>query len=438
MESSALRERLQMLAESHPRLAVRHRARVVLLTLDGLSSAQVAAQVGLSTGQVRRLRNHWRTRGMAIFPQEEAGEGGLLKGDSPPEEAAPPERASVATPPQADAPSGGPVSSEDPTSWVSRFRLGLEDPPPIIFNPDTPMGVAGQRILQRHFALMLRNEAGTREGKDIEALHDMRVATRRMRAALRIFAPFYRRRAQRKLAKALRTAGRALGKVRDWDVFLENARHYQAEMSPHTDFDVLLADWQAQRDIAQVQLRAWLAGNAYASLVAQLESFTQTPPIRNLPPEIPQHVRAVVPSLVYARLGNMLAYEPFLSKADVAQLHALRIAAKRLRYTLEFFSDVLGEESTAVIKAIKCLQDHLGALNDADVACTRLTHMLSTWDESQHAHPLPERYSPYALAEYLAFCHQKRHELLATFPQVWESVLTSDWKRSLALAIAAL
>ncbi len=415
MENSALRERLQMLAESHPRLAVQRRARVVLLTLDGLSSAQVAAQVGLSTGQVRRLRNHWRTRGMAIFPQEEAGERRPLKEDSPPEEAAPPEKASAPTPPQADAPSGVPVSSEEPTSWVSRFRLGREEPPPIVFSPDTPMGVAGQRILQHHFALMLRNEAGTREGKDIEALHDMRVATRRMRAALRVFAPFYRRRAQRKLSKALRTAGRALGKVRDWDVFLENARHYQAERSPHADFDVLLADWQAQRDIAQVQLRVWLSGKAYASLVAHLESFTQTPPVRNL-----------------------LAYEPFLSKADVTQLHALRIAAKRLRYTLEFFSDVFGEESTAVIKTIKRLQDHLGALNDADVACTRLTHMLSTWDETQHAHPLPERYSPYALAEYLAFCHQKRHELLTTFPQAWESLLTSDWKRSLALAIAAL
>ena len=438
MESSVLRERLQTLAESHPRLAIRHRARVVLLTLDGLPTAQIAAQVGLSTGQVRRLRNHWRTRGMAIFPQEEAGERRPPKGSPPSEEAAPPEKASAPTPLQADDPSGGPVSSKESTSWVSRFRLGLEKPPPIVFDSETPMSVAGQRILQRHFALMLRNEAGTREGKDIEALHDMRVATRRMRAALRVFAPFYRRRAQRKLAKALRTAGRALGKVRDWDVFLENARHYQAEMSPQTDFDVLLAEWQAQRDMAQVQLRAWLSGKAYASLVAHLEPFIQEPPVHNLPPKIPQHVRTVVPSLVYARLGNMLAYEPFLSKVDVTQLHVLRSATKRLRYTLEFFSGVLGEESAAVIKVIKRLQDHLGALNDADVACRRLTHMLSTWDETQHTRSLPERYSPYALAEYLAFSHQKRHEWLTTFPQTWESLLTPDWKRRLALAIAAL
>ncbi len=438
MEDSALREHLQTLVESHPRLSVQRRARVVLLTLDGLSAAQIAVQVGLSTGQVRRLRNHWRTRGMAIFPQEEAGERRPPKGESPPEEAAPPERSSVPSPLQADDPSGGPVPSEDPPSWVSRFRLGLEKPPPITFDPDTPMGVVGQRILQHHFALMLRNEAGTREGKDIEALHDMRVATRRMRAALRVFAPFYRRRTQRKLAKSLRTAGRALGKVRDWDVFLENARRYQAEMSPQADFEALLADWQAQRDIAQVQLRAWLSGKAYASLVARLESFIQEPPVRDLPPNMPQHVRTVVPSLVYARLSNMLAYESLLSTADVTQLHALRIAAKRLRYTLEFFSDVLGEESTAVIEVIKRLQDHLGALNDANVACTRLTHMLSTWDETQRTHPLPEHYSPYALAEYLAFSHQKRHEWLATFPQTWESLLTPDWKRSLALAIAAL
>jgi hypothetical protein len=54
-----------------------------------------------------------------------------------------------------------------------------------------PMAEAGRKILRYHFAEMLHNEAGTVLGEDIEALHDMRVATRRMRAAFGVFADAY-------------------------------------------------------------------------------------------------------------------------------------------------------------------------------------------------------------------------------------------------------
>ena len=54
--------------------------------------------------------------------------------------------------------------------------------------------------------------------------------------------------------------------------------------------------------------------------------------------------------------------------ADVTTLHDLRIAAKWLRYTLEFVREALGRESAPVIERVVALQDHLGWLHDADVA----------------------------------------------------------------------
>ena len=73
-----------------------------------------------------------------------------------------------------------------------------------------------------HLARMLHFEAGTRSGEDIEDLHRMRVATRRMRAAWRVFDGAYRRKVQRRYVRELRAHRRALGEVRDIDVLLED------------------------------------------------------------------------------------------------------------------------------------------------------------------------------------------------------------------------
>src|SRR5690606_30776478 len=84
--------------------------------------------------------------------------------------------------------------------------------------PDDPMSEAGRKILRFHFRRMLRQESGARQGDDPEAVHDMRVATRRLRAALRVFGPYYDPGVIHPLDRGLRRAGRALGAVRDLDV----------------------------------------------------------------------------------------------------------------------------------------------------------------------------------------------------------------------------
>ncbi|GAB4528192.1 MAG: hypothetical protein Fur0018_14170 [Anaerolineales bacterium] len=419
------RIRLQALAENHPRLAVRRRARIVLLTLDGWPTTRIASEVGLSIGQVRRLRNHWHTRGMEIFPEDPP-----LKDISAPKKSRRERPHEEAVTPTASAP-----------SWVERLRTGLDAPSPIVFEAHAPMTVAGHAILRHHFGWMLKNEAGTCAGMDIEALHDMRVATRRMRAAVRIFTPFYRRKAVRNLRNPLRSAGHALGLVRDWDVFLANAARYQKNEAPKDDFEAVLADWRTQRDAAQTHLQAWLTGENYPRLVTRMAAFLEAQPGRKLPAASPSHVHTAVPGLIYACYGEMLAYEPLLPQASLIELHALRIAIKRVRYALEFFACVLGEETGAVISTLKALQDHLGALNDADVACQRITNMLTDWDKHQRTlpgtQPPPQR-NPQAALAYLSYCYQQRQQLLASFPQTWHTLLTPEWKRTLALTIAAL
>ena len=94
--------------------------------------------------------------------------------------------------------------------------------------PDEAMSEAGRKAMYTHFLKMLANEAGTRLGEDIEALHDMRVSTRRMRAAYRIFADYYDPKIFAPFNKGLRRTGAMLGAVRDLDVLLEKAEAWQA------------------------------------------------------------------------------------------------------------------------------------------------------------------------------------------------------------------
>ncbi|HRL14208.1 MAG TPA: CHAD domain-containing protein, partial [Aggregatilineales bacterium] len=94
--------------------------------------------------------------------------------------------------------------------------------------PTDQMSEAGRKIVLRDFVEMLRREAGSILGEDSEEVHKMRVATRRMRSASRLFEPYYRGKVIRPLTDGLRRTARTLGAVRDLDVLLEDLARIRA------------------------------------------------------------------------------------------------------------------------------------------------------------------------------------------------------------------
>jgi len=105
-------------------------------------------------------------------------------------------------------------------------------------------------------------------------------------------------------------------------------------------------------------------------------------PIHGLIPEAPLAVNAAL--IVGTRLNEMLAFAPFISDAEsVYELHQMRIAAKRLRYTMELFQQIYAPNPdfaarfSAALETVKALQDHLGFLHDADVLVPQLTAHLT-------------------------------------------------------------
>jgi CHAD domain-containing protein len=307
-----------------------------------------------------------------------------------------------------------------------------------------PLAEAGRKVWRYQLAHMLLHEPGTLLGEDIEELHDMRVATRRLRAAFDVFAPAFLPKVLKKHLKGLRQTGRALGKVRDLDVFLDKARRYQETLSAEQrpDLEPLLKAWEDCRETARQELVAYLQSSRYQACKEKFYAFVSTPGA-GVPPylaerPVPYLVREAAPALIYARLAGVRAFDVILHQATLEQFHALRIEFKKLRYTLEYFREVLGEDVTVVINEIKKLQDHLGDLNDAHVACGILRDFLAQWDALQAQKPVAERHNPEPVLAYLSYQYAERQRLMLTFQVAWAHFNRPRLREKLAKAIAVL
>lgn len=316
-----------------------------------------------------------------------------------------------------------------------------------------PMSEAGRKVFRFHFQRMLHNEPGTRCGEDIDALHDMRVATRRMRAAVRVFGAYYDQAAFRPHLKGLRRTGRALGAVRDLDVFREKVLAYLTSLSDSEPADMkdLLSTLETRREAARERMVRYLDSGKYRKFVAQFAEFVETEGQGSLPmvpnggePE-PYRVCHVAPVAVYERLAAVRAYDEWVSipEPPLTRLHSLRITCKRLRYTLEFFGEVLGGETNTLIRKVVGIQDHLGDLQDAVVASEILRSFLvwGTWgDETTGAQSAGSR-EPEAspgVTAYLAATHLSLQELLDSFPRAWQGIVGEEFSQMVANAVAVL
>ena len=295
---------------------------------------------------------------------------------------------------------------------------------------------AGRKVLRFHLARMLAREPGTRMGVDLEELHGMRVATRRQRAAWRVFGDSFRRKRTRRYRSGLREIGARLGAVRDLDVLLEAADHYRKDLSitDQRALEPLLADWRGHRDDALVLLTRELDSEGYQRWVEDYREFVRTDGAAVLPvgPVQAHRVRDTAPSAIWAAYQQVRAYEPVLRWADIETLHELRIAAKWLRYSLEFVREALGPESAPLIARVTALQDHLGLMHDADVAASMARAFLVA-----HAGDLSTQESA-AIGRYLVSCEREVTRLRRSIAVPWRGVAGIGFRRGLGRVVAGL
>jgi CHAD domain-containing protein len=233
-------------------------------------------------------------------------------------------------------------------------------------------------------ATLIEYAPATRRGDDIEALHEMRVAARRLEAAIELFKDHLPAWAFESRA-ALRSITRALGATRDLDVQLEFVHRCMAEASADERplLEPLESRLQAHRTRAQIRMQEVLDAPGTEEWLAHWFEFLTAGHEPSRAPE--ESVADFALAAIRRRYKRVRKAAERLSTASRAeQLHEVRSRVKRLRYALDTFAPICGKACVEFLRALVRLQDVLGEYQDAHVRTARLAALAES-----RGRPLP-------------------------------------------------
>jgi triphosphatase len=314
------------------------------------------------------------------------------------------------------------------TYEVGLISAGLPRPQgqsfgPTDFDANATIGAVAVAALRRQLSAFVDEEPGTRLGDDPERLHDMRVASRRLRAALTLFADVLPQHVVG-LREELRWIGGVLGAVRDLDVQLQQLDGWRATL-PEADrsaLDALNALLEDQRAEARATMLEALDSRRYESFVSRFGRALRARPPRNST-VWSSPARDFAPALIEARFRAVRrAVDRLGPDSQAGDYHRLRIHGKRLRYALEFFAELYPKPTLALSKRLAALQDILGLHQDADVAIARLRGLV---DEGA------DRLEPatiFAMGQIAERYRRSMGDLKAKVPAATARVLGKSWK----------
>ena len=213
---------------------------------------------------------------------------------------------------------------------------------------------------------------------DEDALHDFRVALRRLRSHVRSYRPWLRESAARKQERRLRRIGRASNRSRDLEVLRERLREIpsltELEQRGAATFESAVHE---RLRSALTEFRNETLGD-FSLLARELRvgfsTYTDQLRLDGAPPELMGQVAARLARQLRDALRDDLA--SVLSIEHQEEAHAARISGKRLRYLLEPFADT-SQNSAAAVAELKKLQDALGRLRDMHALLTEVEAILS-------------------------------------------------------------
>jgi CHAD domain-containing protein len=233
--------------------------------------------------------------------------------------------------------------------------------------PGEALGIA----LEAEYRAVLAHDPGTRRGDDPEDLHQLRVATRRMRAFLRTARPLVEREWATSLREELGWLGSHLGPARDLDV-MQMRLQAEVDALEHDGAGAqgLLETLAEERAAAYADVVEVLGSERYFSLLDRLEAAAE-PPLTGDETALTRifHREAKRMRKAFAALGDDPRDE---------ELHASRIAVKRARYAADLAAHELGRPGRRFVAGAKKLQDILGDHQDAVVAEARIRAWAST------------------------------------------------------------
>lgn len=281
-----------------------------------------------------------------------------------------------------------------------------------------------RRVLLARFEEMCEYRASALEGSDIEGVHDMRVASRRLRSALRDFSPLLRRGKRLDAARAaLRRLADALGEVRDEDVTI-HALEKLAEQAPpeaHAGLEEYVAERRARRGRARAALSDALDEREIeeARQLLSRAAVGKNSKKAKRDGEAGEDFRAALAGVAGRLWGELAELSPSLYRPlKPKRLHEMRIAAKRLRYSLELLHGCGRDAAPKELASeVADMQGELGDLHDCDVWTEDLGAHLG--GGAEHLSPERRRASVWLLAHFAE--KRARHYVAAlTLWHAWE------------------
>jgi triphosphatase len=246
-------------------------------------------------------------------------------------------------------------------------------PPDLSVGQDA--GSAWRTMLASALSQLVVNVPGASAGQDPEYLHQTRVAVRRLRTLLNLARSLS---LDESLWEGdLRWLMGELSAARDWDVFAtETLPRISKPWSDRTEVQALYGEVEARRASASARASAALTSARFVRLILEAEeSMVEAPSLHRA-------VEDWAAEVLERRLKQLKRHGRDFARLDAAGRHALRIAAKRLRYSVEAFSALRNKRARAYLRELARLQDVLGAANDQAVA----QQLLSELVDSPHAY----------------------------------------------------
>jgi len=305
---------------------------------------------------------------------------------------------------------------------------------------DNTMSEAAIKTLGRHFRRLLSREEAVRVRDDAEDVHDMRVASRRLLAALRVFAAALDPRAAKPARKELRRLLEILGAVRDLDVLEARILEYRdaRPARPRPGLESLLGALNLERNLRRTRMLKYLASARYSRFKKDFPGLLD----RREDGQDQGTVGRELPSILFDAYAKVRAFEARQDGEDppLARYHRLRIAFKRLRYSLEFFEPALGPGVAPLIEAARKVQDHLGLLQDGVIACGLVSRFLGRGriGKGRKSDPGKSMVLAPAAAIYLAARQADIKRLHRSFPALWRRVAGQGFAKRLGKIVSSL
>lgn len=262
--------------------------------------------------------------------------------------------------------------------------------------------IAGECLRQ-----LQSNQDVAAQGDDAEGVHQMRVAVRRLRGAIKCF-----KHEIGDLQDELCWLNGRLAAAREWDVLLQETLPAAQTQENEQRFDALKSSAQLCRSKTYQQLRRALNSQRYQRLLLKLGLMLTTEYVSR------QSLPKLAKKILQKGQKKLLAQSDCLMALSPAQRHKIRIQVKHMRYMSEFFQTLHDHKKSFAVKLTDA-QDALGRLNDIAVTQKLVQSLTNTPGGSEIKHTVAD----HSIDDLLRWNHSRLDEMLQRADQAWRALL---------------